>query len=239
MLQSRGFSAAGGGDAVLHPCCNASVQAALLDMCRLENMLVCVRMSFLARALSLPLPQLKLFVFKDSEGGTLCDDPYVWLARDVTISSVQASLPSVHCQWKSITAAASASRMISRLWHQQWRLLWQRAGMTPQLHVITGSKTSDAHMEAASDFESKFLEWAKSSCRSLWQPAVGYCACVRMVERALETICCMMEVPALQKSVYSRIGGDRLLDIVSPHRRHLKILQLWMQVAALQAIACA
>jgi hypothetical protein len=57
-----------------------------------------------------------------------------------------------------------------------------------------------------------------------------------MVEKALETICCMMEVPMLQKSVYSRIGGEHMLEVVSPHRRHLKILQIWMQVLRVEGI---
>jgi hypothetical protein len=51
-----------------------------------------------------------------------------------------------------------------------------------------------------------------------------------MVEEALESVCHLMEAPMLQKNVYSRIGGERLLHVVCPHRRHLKVLQLWMQV---------
>lgn len=234
LLQSRGLNGGNDEAAVLHSCRNTNVLNAILDMCRLENMLVCVRMSFLTRALALPPPQLKLFLFKNSDSRQLCDDPYVWLARDVTISSIQASFSSQRSRWKSVVAAASACKTLACLWRQQWRLLWQKAGLTPQLHGIAGTSTCDADMKSAFAFEKEFFEWAQASCRSLWYPAVGYCACVRMVEKALETICCMMEAPALQKCIYSRIGGDCLLDVVSPHRRHVKVLQLWMEVKMLQ-----
>jgi hypothetical protein len=232
-MQSRGLSAGSADDAVLHTCRNPRAQEAMLDMCRLENMLACVRMSFLAQALALPLTQLRTFLIKKDGNLQPCEDPHVWLARDVTITSVQASMSIVHNRWKSITAAAAAAKTIACLWQQRWRLLWQQAGMTPQLHVITGTRTSEADMEAAHAFERRFSEWAVASCRSLWKPATGYCACLKMVEKALESICCMMEVPMLQKSVYSRIGGERMLEVVAPHRRHLKILQLWMQVPRL------
>ncbi len=89
--QSWGLSSGSDKSAVLHSCRNTNVHNAILDMCRLENMLVCVRMSFSTRALSLPLPQLKLFLFKNSDSRRLSDDPYVWLARDVTVTSLQAS----------------------------------------------------------------------------------------------------------------------------------------------------
>jgi hypothetical protein len=147
-------------------------------------MLVCVRMSFLTRALSLPLPQLKLFLFKNSNSRQLCDDPYVWLARDVTITSIQASLTSQRSRWKGIAAAASASKTVACLWRQQWRLLWQKAGLTPQLHGIAGSTTCDADMESAFAFEKEFFEWAQASCRSPLNPSLVYFAFVRNVEKA-------------------------------------------------------
>lgn len=230
LLQSRGLSASGADDGILHSCCAASVQEAVLDMCRIESMLVCVRLSFLSQALALPLPQLKAFLFNSSERKEPLQDCCVWLARDGTLSSVQAAISSVHNRWKCVVAAASAARAVSHLWRQQWRLLWQRGGMTPQLHGVTGTSSSSVHAEAAQLFEQKFFDWAQSSCKSLWQPAIAYGACLKMVEQSLDSVCCMMHAPLLQKSVYSRIGGERLLEVVSPHRRHLKVLQLWTQV---------
>jgi hypothetical protein len=199
-------------------------------MFRIDSMFVCVRLSFLSRALSLPLPQLKAFLFNNSDRKEPLQDCFVWLARDVTLSSLQAALSSVHYHWKCVLSAVSAARAVSHLWRQQWRLVWQRAGMSPQLHGVTGTSSNPVHMEAAQIFEQKFYDWAHSSCTSLWRPAISYGACLKMVEQSLDSVCCLMHVPLLQKSVYSRIGGERLLEVVSPHRRHLKILQLWTQV---------
>lgn len=233
LLQSRGLRGDCADDSVLHACRNSNVREAILDMCRIENMLVCVRMSFLARALALPLPQLKSFLINDHGHQQPCEDPYVWLARDVTITSMQGELIAVHKRWKSVLAAASAATTVLSLWRQEWRWMWQKAGMVPQLHGVNGSSTSEIDMQAACSFENKFLDWAQASCKSLWQPAIGYGACLKMVEQALECVCCLMEVPMLQRTVYSRIGGELLLDVVCPHRRHLKILQLWIQVPRL------
>ena len=234
MLQSRGLSGDSADDGIVHACSNSKVRQAVVDMCRIENMFVCVRMSFLARALALPLPQLKSFLTKNFEHQQPHDDPHVWLARDSTIISAQTQLAAVHRRWKGVVVAASAASAVLGLWRQEWRLLWQKAGMMPQLHGVNdgggGGGRSAIDMQAACSFEHKFLDWAQASCRALWQPAVGYGACLKMVEQALECVCCLMEVPMLQKSVYSRIGGQTLLDVVCPHRRHLKILQLWMQV---------
>jgi hypothetical protein len=227
LTQSRGLSMGSADGSILHSCGNSHVQRAILDMCRMENMLVCVRLSFLSCTLALPLQQLKSFLITSTKAS---EDPFVWLARDVTITRVQTSLPSIFCMWKGIVAAASAAKTVCCLWRQQWRLLWQKSGMNTQLHGIAGTQSSDVDMEAACGFEKKYLHWAQASCRSLWQPAVSYGCCLKLVELGLESVCCMMEAPILQKTVYSRIGGERFLDVVGPHRRHLKILQLWMQV---------
>ena len=231
LLQSRGLSMSSATGSILHSCSNPLASKAISNMCSMENMLICVRMSFLSRALELPLLQLKSFLVQNSEHRQMPDDPFVWLARDVTITRVQTSFFSICSTWKGIVVAASAAKTVCCLWREQWRLLWQKSGMTAQLHGITGiPNASSATVQAACDFEQKFLNWASASCRSLWQTAVSYGACLKMVELALECVCCMMEAPVLQKTVYGRIGGERLLEVVCPHRRHLKILQLWMQV---------
>jgi hypothetical protein len=199
-------------------------------MSHTENILVCVRTSFLSRALALPLPQLASFLARNSEGRQPCDDPYVWLARDVTITGVQTSLPHLLSRWRGVQLAAAAAKSVALLWLQKWRLLWEKAGMKPQLHGIVGRASPSAERLAALTFEGRFSDWAHDSCRVLWQPATAYGACLAMVEEALESVCHLMEAPMLQKNVYSRIGGERLLHVVCPHRRHLKVLQLWMQV---------
>jgi hypothetical protein len=231
--QSRGLSSSAADESILHQCGSSPLQEAVLHMCRLENTFVCVRMSFLAGSLGLPLLQLKSFLTKNSEKQQPSDDHFVWLARDVTVASAQAAISSVFTLWKDIVTTASAAKTVCCLWRQQWRLLWQKTGMTTQLHGVarlSSSHTSVADTQAACDFEKTFLDWAQASCRSLWHPAVGYGACLKMVELGLESVCCLMEAPMLQKIVYGRIGGEHLLEVVCPHRRHLKILQLWMQV---------
>jgi hypothetical protein len=209
-------------------------------MSRMENMLVCVRASFLSRALALPPQQLKLFLMENSKNKTdLHDDAFVWLARDITITNVQSSLSFMFSTWRGIIAAASAAKTLCHLWRQHWRSMWAESGATLQLHGLTGAEKSSAEAEAARDFERKFSDWAQASCASLWQPAAIYGACLKMVEISLDSVCCMMEVPVLQKSVYGRIGGERLLDVICPHRRHLKILQLWTQVRPSGRSGCA